>query len=46
MQYEFLTKWVLRHQLRRHERYSQGWIKTSGKELVSISPIDGKPIAR
>lgn len=23
----------------------KGWIKTSGKELVSVSPIDGKPIA-
>jgi hypothetical protein len=25
---------------------SDGWLKTSGKELVSISPIDGKPIAK
>ncbi len=25
---------------------AEGWIKTSGKELVSISPIDGHPIAR
>ncbi len=24
---------------------SEGWIRTSGKELVSYSPIDGKPIA-
>ena len=25
---------------------SDGWIKTSGKELTSYSPIDGKPIAK
>ncbi len=25
---------------------SSGWLKTSGSELVSISPIDGKPIAK
>ncbi len=25
---------------------SGGWLKTGGKELVSISPIDGKPIAK
>ncbi len=25
---------------------SNGWIKTTGKELVSYSPIDGKPIAK
>lgn len=25
---------------------SDGWIKTKGKELVSYSPIDGKPIAK
>jgi aldehyde dehydrogenase (NAD+) len=25
---------------------SDGWLKTGGKELVSISPIDGKPIAK
>src|SRR5512140_319877 len=25
---------------------SDGWLKTRGKELVSISPIDGKPIAK
>lgn len=25
---------------------TKGWIKTNGKELVSYSPIDGKPIAR
>ncbi|MBN2602341.1 MAG: aldehyde dehydrogenase family protein [Candidatus Marinimicrobia bacterium] len=25
---------------------SDGWIKTNGKELVSYSPIDGKPIAK
>ncbi len=24
---------------------SKGWIKTTGKDLVSFSPIDGKPIA-
>jgi aldehyde dehydrogenase (NAD+) len=25
---------------------SDGWLRTGGKELVSISPIDGKPIAK
>ena len=25
---------------------SDGWVKTKGKELVSYSPIDGKPIAK
>ncbi|MCK4639696.1 MAG: aldehyde dehydrogenase family protein, partial [Candidatus Marinimicrobia bacterium] len=25
---------------------SDGWLKTGGKELVSYSPIDGKPIAK
>ncbi|HDP67960.1 MAG TPA: aldehyde dehydrogenase family protein [Candidatus Marinimicrobia bacterium] len=25
---------------------SAGWIKTKGKELISYSPIDGKPIAK
>ena len=25
---------------------SKGWIKTTGEELVSYSPIDGKPIAK
>lgn len=25
---------------------SDGWLKTKGKELVSYSPIDGKPIAK
>ena len=25
---------------------SDGWIKTNGKELISFSPIDGKPIAK
>ncbi len=25
---------------------SDGWIKTSGKELMSYSPIDGRPIAK
>ncbi len=24
---------------------TDGWIKTTGKELVSYSPIDGKPLA-
>jgi aldehyde dehydrogenase (NAD+) len=25
---------------------SNGWVKTGGKELIGISPIDGRPIAR
>lgn len=25
---------------------SDGWLKTGGRELVSVSPIDGKPIAK
>ncbi len=25
---------------------SDGWLKTNGKELISYSPIDGKPIAK
>ncbi len=47
MQYEFLTKLGIKDiNYGATTGSSQGWIKTSGKELVSISPIDGKPIAR
>lgn len=47
MHYDFLTKLGIKDvNYGATTGSSQGWIKTSGKELVSISPIDGKPIAK
>jgi aldehyde dehydrogenase (NAD+) len=47
MAYEFLTKLGIKEiNYGATTGESHGWIKTSGQELVSISPIDGRPIAR
>ncbi len=47
MNYEFLKKLGIKEvNYGATSGGSKGWIKTGGKELVSYSPIDGKPIAR
>jgi len=46
MKYDFLSKLGIKSvNYGATTGSSDGWLKTNGKELVSISPIDGQPIA-